>query len=166
MFSSIMVESSPSSISLVRFSSMREIMNRFRQWFFFKPLRPTLRKAAIKLKTKSTKDKRIPKYKGKINLLKSEPQKPGKKINPKPQKVQEDFQPPPLPQTQAQPITQVVAPRLSKSYFPMDRVTPLQIEEDIHHLTREIDSDGEHTKISILSSLQSASLKMLQISSL
>ena len=93
MFSSIMVESSPSSISLVRFSSMREIMDRFRQWFFFKPLRPTLRKAAIKLKTKSTKDKRIPKYKGKINLLKSEPQKPGKKINPKPQKYKKIFNP-------------------------------------------------------------------------
>ena len=158
MLSSIMVESSPSSISVVRFPSMREIMNRFRQWLFFKPLRPTLRKAAIKWKAQPAKDNQIKMYEGKFhkNLSENVPNMHGTKITSQSPAVQEDFQPLPLSQTQAQPITQVVAPRLSKSYFPLDRVTPLQIEENIHHLTREIDTDGEHSDTCILSSILSA----------
>ena len=132
---------------------MREIMNRFRQWLFFNPLRPSLRKAAIKWKAQPAKNNQIKMYEG---LSENVPIMHGPKINSQSHEVQKDFQPLPLPQTQAQPITQVVAPRLSKSYFPLDRVTPLQIEENIHHLTREIDTDGEHSDTCILSSILSA----------
>ena len=120
---------------------MSEIMTRFKQWVFLKPLGLTVRKGGRKVQALPHRINGIVRHREKSKTI-LKPVKTNKKINPS--IIQGGFKPLPAPEKQAQPFSELQPLAESRAYFPLGRVTPLQIEENIHHLTREMDTDGKH----------------------